>query len=73
MYLGELGERSGNTFWWYLQELMAAGYKTIRSKYLLWCGGGSGGGGGGFLNLTLEPKLNKSEKGGKGGVQILGI
>ena len=52
---------------------MAAGYKTIRSKYLLWCGGGSGGGGGGFLNLTLEPKLNKSEKGGKGGVQILGI
>ena len=58
---------------WYLQDLMATGYKTIRSKNLLWCGGGSGGGGGGVLNLTLEPKLNQCEKGGKGGVQILGI
>ena len=84
MYSSELGKCLGNIFLWFLQLLITAGYKTIKSQNTVFVRvggeGGSGNGGGWVFRLSLQclnegrepPKLNKCKQEGRH-VQILGI
>ena len=84
MYSSELWKRLENIFLWFLQLLITAGYKTIKSQNTVFVRGGgeggSGNGGGWVFRLSLQcskegrepPKLNKCKQEGRH-VQILGI
>ena len=62
MYLGELGEGSGNIFLLYLQELMTTGYNNRLqnykiTKFTVFVSGSGSGDGGGQVQIKGEGRV----------------